>query len=501
MGRLAQLCGLLAPGATARYLLKRRALEEAQRLYEAASPSQYRRSIINDTSADGALNLAGDRLRQLARHLDENHDLTVSVFDDLVNNTIGTGIIVSPMVRRPAGELADDVNRDLAELWDEWAARPETTNQLDFGSAERLLARSKFRDGEAFVKLVTNLRFRYPTRVPLTLELLEADFVPFDLDDDAANLLQGIEVNEWSAPTFYHVYDRHPGDPGFSYRAPNDTRRVPASRMLHLKFTRRLRQRRGVPIIHAVINRMRDLQDYEQSERIAAKVAADLTFFIRKNEHYQGATTVNEYKNRQWRLAAGTGFELMPGEDIATIKSERPNTGLEAFRNAMLRAVAGGTSTRFSSVARDYNGTYSAQRQELVEGAVAYRAESANLIRAFHRPVYERFIDQVLASRALNLRGIDRATMYRADFQPPSLPWIDPQKEADAWLKLIEGKLESRSEIIRRRGRDPRKVAEEITAEQSIEAFAPQVAPAMVAPADDEGGDEPDETAAEENAA
>jgi capsid protein len=54
------------------------------------------------------------------------------------------------------------------------------------------------------------------------------------------------------------------------------------------------------------------------------------------------------------------------------IKSDRPNPNLETFRNGQLRAVAAGSRGSFSSIARNYDGTYSAQRQELVESTEGY---------------------------------------------------------------------------------------------------------------------------------
>ncbi|WP_232462756.1 phage portal protein, partial [Pseudomonas fragi] len=63
---------------------------------------------------------------------------------------------------------------------------------------------------------------------------------------------------------------------------------------------------------------------------------------------------------------------LLPGEDMGMIESNRPNPFLEGFRNGQLKAVAAGTRGTYSSVARSYDGTYSAQRQELVEGQLGY---------------------------------------------------------------------------------------------------------------------------------
>lgn len=500
-----ELAGLLFPALTSRWLVKRANFAQAQRLYDAVAPTQFRPSITNRTSGDGVMNATGARLRDLARHLDENHDLVVAVFDDLVNNAIGEGARVAPMVRTRDGRLAEDFNDRLSELWTEWGQEPETTGEWAFPTVERMVARCMFRDGEIFVQKVIDSR--YPHKIPdlrIALELIEADFVPFDYQDVARNILHGIENNQWNRPVAYHLWKNHPGDPlsPTSFAREGDLKRVPASDMLHVKFSRRLRQRRGVPIIHAVINRMRDVKDYEESERIAAKVAADLTGFIKRTAEYQGPVDVNTDGNRELSMSAGAIFNLLPGEDVGTIKSDRPNTNLEKFRNGMLRAVAGGTGTRYSSISRDYNGTYSAQRQEMVEGAVAYRAHFAYLVSRFHRPVYQQFIQQAMLSRRLGSipRDVDMATLNRVDFRAPALPWIDPSSEARAYAELVSSGLESRSEIMRMRGRDPAKVWDEIEEEQASGLFASTVqaaAPATSGATDEaETPEQSDEAAA-----
>ena len=486
----------IAPG-TALKLRQRRALYDAHtqaaRAYDAAKQSQWRPAMGNTSSGDGVMDLAKGKLRGIARQLDENHDLAVGVFDDLVNNSIGTGLKVAPRVMTPAGELLEDFNQRVIELWDEWADAPETTGTLGFEQLERLATRSYLRDGEVFGLIVRGAGFRYRTPVPLALQMLEADFLPFDYDDRAANILHGIQTDEWDSPTAFYFYRAHPGSPHVRWTTDAEMRVVPAERVLHLKFVRRLGQRRGVPIIHAVIDRLRDVKDYEESERIAAKVAADMTAFIERTSEFQGmGTTVNDDKNRVLEMSAGSIFTLLPGEKVGTVKSDRPNTGLGDFRNAMLRAVAAGTGTRFSSVSRDYNGTYSAQRQELVEGAIAYRQHTAHLCRRFHKPIYRAWLESAFASGRLSMpRNASRETLYRVDFRAPALPWIDPQKEANAWKLLNEAGLESRAEIIRQRGRDPAQVFRELERESQLDLFASAVQ--MAEPLLEEPDEEPDE--------
>ena len=72
------------------------------------------------------------------------------------------------------------------------------------------------------------------------------------------------------------------------------------------------------------------------------------------------------------------------------------------------------------------------------------------------RPVYERFIAAAIASGMLIVpRGTAADTIDDAAYLPPSMPWVDPKKEAEAWGMLEDRCYVSGPEIIRKRGGNP----------------------------------------------
>ena len=109
--------GLWLPGSYINDELKRLARQdkELQRLYEAANNSQFRPVVSNNASGDAVMDNAGSTLRQLARHLEENHDIVVAVFDDLLNNVVGAGANIAPMIRGRNGSLSEDINKRVYE--------------------------------------------------------------------------------------------------------------------------------------------------------------------------------------------------------------------------------------------------------------------------------------------------------------------------------------------------------------------------------------------------
>ena len=429
--------------------------------YEAARPDRLRKGRRETGSGNDAVLRAGATLRQTARHLEQNYDLALGVLNTLVANVVGpNGIGVEPQPRNADGSINDVLARQILELYKDWGLAPEVTKQHDWPSAQRLLARSWFRDGEVFSQMVSGLipTLNHGARVPFSIEMLEADFVPMDLPSTpSATVVQGVEINAWGAPTFFHVYKTNPIEGGSMLIGANATKRVPAERMLHLKNVHRIRQMRGVSVFASVLNRFDDLKDYEESERIAAKIAASMAAFIKKGSPELYEPTATDEGQRSMKFRPGMVFDdLRPGEEIGMIDTNRPNPNLETYRSGQMKAIAAGAGPTFSSIARSYDGTYSAQRQELVEGYAIYATLSSEFIARIVRPIYEQFIATAIASGVLKVpAGVKLETLDDAAYMPPSMPWIDPKKEAEAWGMLEDRCYVSGPEIIRKRGGNP----------------------------------------------
>lgn len=479
------------------------AMQAARRGYEAAQATDWRPLRGSNESGDAAIAAAGPRLRQSARYAEENDGYAVAVLDDLVDKTVGAGRTPQPVTRRRDGQLASDLNEQLAAEWERFWRNPDTTGELPGSEAERLIARSLYRDGECFVGHVFGApRTELPHSRGYLIEPLEGDFVPYDLlaTTPAATVVHGVELNRWRRPVAYHVHTGHPGSyqlAGYAW----DTRRVPAELMTHVKFRRRLHQVRGVSVLHAALTTLHDVREGLESERVAMQIAASMTAYIRRSGEYQNLSQLaddigdSSIGARGFELAPGMVWEnLLPGEEVGTIGTDRPNQNLPIFVQSLMRIVSGATGTSCSSISGDYNGTYSAQRQEMVESAVAYRRLFAYLYGALYRPIWHRFVDAaVLAGTVRVPAGVERSTLYHFELSPPALPWIDPLKEMKAYREALEGKLMSWRQAVAELGRDPRQVQELIREEAATLAeLRGDMGPAPAAGAGDDDGDAAD---------
>ena len=220
----------------------------------------------------------------------------------------------------------------------------------------------------------------------------------------------------------------------------------------------------------AVLRRLQDLDQYEEYERVAAKVAASMAAYIKKGlpDDYPETPSAgtSDSDRRTMTMKPGMIFDdLLPGEEIGTIDTKRPNVNLEAFRNGQLRAVAGGSGTHYSAIAQDYNGNYSSRRQELVEVQEGYTALAGLFADRVPRPVYERFVSYAQLTGQLAIVGtVDLRTLADADYRGPKMPWIDPFKEIKAETDAVRAGFRSAQQVIRERGGNPREVLQQAEA-------------------------------------
>ena len=403
-------------------------------------------------------------IRTQARHLVQNHDMARGALRTLVNNVAGAkGIGVEPQPKDREGKIHTAYATALGDAWRDWCIKPEVTHQMSFARLQRSAVRAWVRDGEVFGQFLQGPRpdLDHGTQVPFSLEMFEADLVPFELNDENKRIIQGVERNAWGRPVALHVIKTAPWKVAMPYSV--DTKRIPWDRVIHLANFDNIGQVRGMSEFASVITRLEDIKDYEESERVAAKIAAMLTAYVKKGTADQYDPNATE-EDRQIDFQAGMVIDdLQLGEEIGLVDSKRPNPNLITFRQGQLRAVAAGLGGSYSSISKDYNGTYSSQRQELVEQWINYAVLADDFTGDLVQPVWGRFVETADLSGVVRMpTDVDPATMKDCFFVAQAMPWIDPLKEALGSEALVKAGFASEIEVIRRRGASPREVMEQI---------------------------------------
>lgn len=194
---------------------------------------------INSLLASG-----GDLLRARARQIVRSNPYASNAADSFVANAVGAGIVPSSLLTDAA--LKDELQR----VWLAWTDEADADDLTDFYGLQAMAARAMFEAGECFVRF----RPRRPEdglTVPLQLQLLESEHLPFEKNEIGTNGNQircGVEFDKIGRRVAYHFYRKHPGD-ATDQSGKGEIVRVPASEVLHIYRPQRPGQIRGVPWI------------------------------------------------------------------------------------------------------------------------------------------------------------------------------------------------------------------------------------------------------------
>lgn len=419
--------------------------------------------VAQGTSADSEIKGSLRGLRNRARQLERDNDFVRQYLRAVQNNVIGQGIPFQAQVRMQRGnKLNDAMNDQIEKAWYQWTKKDSchTAGRLSFCDLERLLVRSVARDGEIFVRLV-NQKFG-SSKVPLALEVLEADLLDDDKSGQAPNgneIRMGVEFDKWGRPTAYYFHERHPGDYQFANHQVTATRghrRIPAEDIIPLFLQERPHQTRGFSWLASAMTRLHQLQGYEEATVIKARISASLMGFITSPEGELKGDDV-EGVDRVTDMSPGLFSYLAPGENVTVPDMGEPPTQYDAFVTATLRAVASGAGVSYETLSRDYSrSNYSSSRLALLDDRDHWRVLQKWMIENFHRVVFERWLDMAQLSGAVSLPGYEAdPERYRnVKWMPRGWSWVDPQKEVDAYKAAVRAGFMTVGDVVSQAGGD-----------------------------------------------
>ena len=464
---LDNLIGVFAPATAYRRVQTRRALTYATRTYEGAKTGRRVDGWkTSSSSANSELQSAGNRLRDRARDLVRNNSYAKKAKRIFTDNFIGEGI-------KPAAATGlPDLDLKIMAAWKDWVANCDADGNCDFYGLEALIVRSIFESGECFV------RFKdippNGINVPFQLQVLEADFLDtnknYEVSATGGYVRQGIEFNSQGQRVAYWMWTQHPGDNALvNYTL--QTIRIPAEQILHIYEKDRPGQIRGVSAFAPVINRMRDLDDYDDAELWRKKIESCFAAFVIQNSGSEGPTLGNiasidaqgnpagtqANDNRVEAFRPGMVEYLKPGEDVR-FGSPASDANYPNYQRVQLHAIAAGLGVTYEQLTGDLSQVnYSSLRAGLLEFRRMIETLRAHVfIPMFCNPVWKRFIDRAYIAGSIN--KID----YSVNWTPSKFEMIDPLKDAQADTLMMRNGTLTAYQAIAAQGYDPKTQLAEI---------------------------------------
>ena len=415
---------------------------------------------INSLVASG-----GPRLLARSRELVVTNGYAANACEAFASNLVGDGIKPSSLIEDPA--LRDRVQR----LWLAWTDEADADGLTDFYGLQAMVAREMFVAGECFVRLRPR-RAEDGLLVPLQLQLLQSEMLPFEKTETAGNgnrIRCGIEFDLIGRRVAYHFRRRHPGDSTDQRIAAPDTVRVPAEDVLHIYRPIDAGQIRGLPHVAPAMVRLFLLDQYDDAELDRKKTAAMFAGFITKTapeEQLLGEIEATELGGAIASLEPGTMQVLLPGEDVKFSSPADVGGGYEAFQYRTLLSVSASLGLPYHLVTGDVRqANYSSLRAELVEFRRRIgQLQHGVLVHQFCRPIWARWLETAQLAGRLELSDPVAARMVQ--WIPPRWDWVDPLKDIQAQVLAMEAGITSRRKVVEATGYD----VEEVDRENATDA-------------------------------
>lgn len=427
---------------------------------------------ISPTGAD-ASELA--RLRNRSRDMERNTPWTNRAITADVANEIGTGIV--PKATTPNKEF----NAELNELHKDYIPFADADGVTNYYGIQAMGARARRESGEAFIRV----RPRYATDglpIPVQFQLIESDLCPASLTRKHTNgndIKSGIEFNKRGQRVAYWFYRKYPADGGNL----SDMVRVPAEQVIHHYIPTRPGQIRGRPVGVQAFVRAHTYDKYDDAELVRKESRASLTGVIRRPDFdidddanfdtMTGQPLEEGVSVASFELQAGTFPSLLPGEDIELFEGDK-GSGDTSFARRQLLAMAAAYNVPYQLFTGDWSDVNDRVWRAIVN---QYRRELEQIMEMFTKHQVARGMWNALVNYAV-IGGVVTVPMdysqkpfayQRAKHTPQAWPYVHPTQDIESLTMEIEAGLDSRQNILAKRGRDAEQVDKERDEDQERE--------------------------------
>ncbi|QQM31984.1 phage portal protein [Martelella lutilitoris] len=372
-----------------------------------------------------------------------NDPVVRSAVEIIVSMLVGDGV----RLKHADAEIAKGFN----------SRRFDPSEEQSLLSLQRAVARSWAVYGEALA-LMRSLEGE------VSVQMLHPDQLERAKSEDLGNgrvIIAGVEFDEFDRIVAYWILPQSPDDPFGVYRP---SQRFEAANVLHIFEREFPGQTRGISPLVSVLPVLNTASIAVDAGLKKLQVAALFTAFLTTpdgSDVFSGDVKPS--------MEPGATVRLNPGESVDMAEGGEAGD-LPAFLKILYRQVAAAIGCTYEDLIGDLEGVnYSSFRGgALTARRKADARRTLLIIDGFLVPLYRRW-------RAIEaLRGNLSVEIEDPEWIEPSWPQVDPMKEAQADIDLVDAGLKSRKEVIEGRGRD----FETVEAEIAADTFTPKTAKA-----------------------
>jgi lambda family phage portal protein len=438
----------LAPDFALRRLRARAAATVIARHYDASSAPERRRQWARAPTDANTANIGSlQELRNVARDLHRNNGYARKGIATIVNNTVGWGIEAEAIgAERP--------RRRFMEMWRAWSESTDCDYDGDrtFTGQQSLGLFTAALSGEALAVR----RWHRDSVLGFRVQLLEPDYIDTVKNgftgDTGGPTIQGVEYDKQGRRTAFWLFDQHPGAAIIS-SSRFVSRRVPAEDVAHIYRCDRPGQVRGVTWLAPAIFDLKDFDEYLDATLMRNKIAACFAAFVTDTDGGAGALGAPDEQGDPTieTIEPGTISYLPMGKSVE-FSNPPVVSDHDSFSKSNLASRGCCLGVTYEDLTGDYSQVNfsSARMARLSHWANVHDWRWNMLIPHFCDPVWRWAMEQMIIAGE-----IDCPAPPDAQWTPPPMPMIEPDKEGLAYVRLVRAGAMTHDEMVREQGQDP----------------------------------------------
>ncbi|EBA6310369.1 phage portal protein [Salmonella enterica subsp. enterica serovar 4,12:d:-] len=405
-----------------------------------------------------------------SRDLSINNPIAKKYFTETASGVVGSqGIYVRPDVHLYEDEQENiRISQELESRFYDWCDNPDRfdiNGVLDFSTFQNLVEKERAIGGEIFIRI-------HNINGNIKIELINGIRCPTNnnmLFADGHYISNGIEYKD-GKPIAYYFMRYNPITYSYDYANPE---RVDASEILHyFQQEFQCNQERGIPDLVCAEPLLSELDSFLEASLVTKKVGSAVMGFIENDASESDDIslddgTPNYFDNEA--LEPGALVELQPGQRLKDFSPKAATDGISEYVDQQMTLISMGLGiTRQTLTGDTSSASYSASRlsDKIQQNTYASRT---NLLKVkVLKPLYRLWLRQELLnnSNEMGLKFSDFNALLEAQYHTQHPVSLDPLKDAQYAVMMLDAGLASKAEIIAESGRDPAVVLAQIAKEK-----------------------------------
>jgi len=368
----------------------------------------------------------------------------------------------------------------IENAWREWQRKEfcTVTGKYTYNETRQIRLISAARDGDFFIRKIEDAKIN---KFGFSLQLINSEWCDFNLNiarlENGNTIRMGIEMDSYGKPVAFHFIKVDPwawqfGQPGWNVTAAKGHERIPAKEIIHYARFSNADSTRPAPWCAPVMQKIRQLDKFEEAEVIAARAAASKMGVVESDIVPEGGIDVSPdpCKAGTWEMSPGSIQGMPFGMKMRAIDWQHPNGNFENFRKGMLRSICAGLpGADYNVIANDLeNINFSAGRLGRLDTNEMWKQLQRFDIETAERPIFEAWLEMALLSGVIKLPYAKYAKYNKPHFSGRRWAGVDVMKEVNAAATAIENKMMSYSQWFDEQGLDLEEVWMEIAEEQML---------------------------------